>query len=92
MCWQDCKTDGAEKHTSEKNKQNGGFYTYGDEKTSSPMGNDRSPGGQHNVWRRHNLGCSKAGNSELETVIRNKFKHSRYYASSDYQQVLKRSE
>ena len=32
-----------------------------------------------------------AGN-DLETVIRNKFKHSRYYASSGYLQVLKRSE
>ena len=60
--------------------------------TSSPMGNDRSPGSQHNVWRHHYLQCSKAGNSELETVIRNKFKHSRYYASSGYLQVLKRSE
>ena len=53
------------------------------------MGNNRSPGSQHNVWRHHNLGCSKAGNSELETVIRNKFKHSRYYANSGYLQVLK---
>ena len=60
--------------------------------TSSPMGNDRSTGSQHNVWRYHNLGCSTTGNSELETVIRNKFKHSRYYASSGYLQVLKRSE
>ena len=56
------------------------------------MGNNPSPGSQHNVWRHHNLGCSKADNSELETVIRNKFKHSRYYASSGYLQVLKRSE
>ena len=34
----------------------------------------------------------QVGNSELETVIRNKFKHSRYnyYASSDYLQVLKK--
>ena len=39
--------------------------------TSSQMGNDRSPGSQHNVWRHHNLGCSKADNSELETVTRN---------------------
>ena len=39
--------------------------------TSSPMGNDRSPGSQHNVWLYHNLWCSKAGNSELETVTRN---------------------
>ena len=31
-----------------------------------------------------------AGNSEFETVIRNKFKHTRYYASSGYLQVLKR--
>ena len=60
--------------------------------TSSTMGNDRSPGSQHNVWRHHDLECSKAGNSELETVVRNKFKHSRYYASSGYLQVLERSE
>ena len=53
------------------------------------MGKDRSPGSQHNVQRHHNLECSKAGNSEHETVIRNKFKHSIYYASSDYLQVLK---
>ena len=33
-----------------------------------------------------------AGYSELETVIRNVFKHSRYYASSGYLQVLKRSD
>ena len=33
-----------------------------------------------------------AGNSELETVIKNKFKHSRYYASSVFLQVLKRNE
>ena len=32
------------------------------------MGNDRSPWNQHNVWRHHNLQCSKSGNSELETV------------------------
>ena len=31
----------------------------------------------------------KAGNSKLDTVIRNKFKHSRYYVSSGYMQVLK---
>ena len=61
--------------------------------TSSPRGNDRSPGSLYNVWRHHNLGCSKAGNSELETVIRNKFKHSRYNnANSGYLQILKRSE
>ena len=53
------------------------------------MGNDRSPGSQHNLWRHHNLLCSKAGNAELETVIRNIFKHSRYYANSGYLQVLK---
>ena len=37
------------------------------------MGNDRSPGSQYNVWRHHNLGCSKSGNSELDfgTVIMN---------------------
>ena len=39
--------------------------------TSSPMGNDHSPESQHNVWRPHNLRCSKADNSELETVTRN---------------------
>ena len=39
--------------------------------TSSPMGNDRSPGSQKNVWRHHNLRCSKADDSELETVTRN---------------------
>ena len=32
---------------------------------------DRSPGSQHNVSRHHNLRCSKADNSELETVTRN---------------------
>ena len=40
------------------------------DKTSSRMGNNRSPGSQHNVWRHHNLRCSKARHSELETVIR----------------------
>ena len=30
--------------------------------------------------------------SELKTVAKNKFKHSRYYASPGYLQVLKRSE
>ena len=56
------------------------------------MGNDRSPWSQHNVWRHHNLRCSKADNSELETVTRNELKkHIRYYASSSYLQVLKRS-
>ena len=35
--------------------------------TRSPMGNDRSPWSQHDVWRHHNLQCSKAGNSEFET-------------------------
>ena len=54
------------------------------------MGNDGSPGSQDNVWRHHNLGCSKAGNSELEAVIRNIFKHSRYYASSGYLQEFKK--
>ena len=66
-------------------------WPFSEKKTSSPMGNNRSPGSQH-VWRHHNLGCSKAGNSELETVIRNKFKCSRFYASSGYLQVSKRSE
>ena len=56
------------------------------------MGNDCSTGFQHNTWRHHNLGCSKAGNSELKTVIRNKFKYLRYYANFGYLQVLKRSE
>ena len=56
------------------------------------MGDDRSPGSQHNVWRQHNLRCSKAGHSEIETVIKNTLKHSRYYASFRYLQVLKRSE
>ena len=61
------------------------------------MGKDSSLGSQHNVWRYHNLRCSKEGNSELETVIRNyKFKNLRmlchYNASSVYLQVLKRSE
>ena len=63
-----------------------------DNQTSSPMGTDRSPGSQYNAWRHHNLGCSKAGHSEFETVIGNKFKHSRYYASSRHLQVLKISE
>ena len=54
------------------------------------MGKDGSPGSQHNVY--HNLRCSKAGNSELETVTRNLFKNIRYYASSSYLQVFKRSE
>ena len=36
------------------------------------MGNDCSLGSQINVWRHHNLRCSKAGHSELETVISNK--------------------
>ena len=36
--------------------------------------------------------AQKADNSELETVIRNKFKHLRYYASSGNLQVLKSSE
>ena len=42
-------------------------------KTSSPMGNDRSPESLHNVLRYHiiTLWCSKAGNSELETVTKN---------------------
>ena len=31
-----------------------------------------------------------AGNSEVETLIRNNFKHTRYYASSGYLQVLQR--
>ena len=39
--------------------------------TSSPMGNDRSPWSQHNVWRHDNLRCSEASNSVLETVTRN---------------------
>ena len=39
-------------------------------RTSSPMGNDHSPESQHNVWKHHILGCTKAGNYELETAIR----------------------
>ena len=34
------------------------------------MGNDRSPGSQHNVLRYITLLCSKAGNSNLEAVTR----------------------
>ena len=52
--------------------------------TNGPMGDDRSPGSLHNVWRYHNWWCSKAGNSELETV------NMRYYASPGYLQVLKK--
>ena len=59
--------------------------------TSSLMGYDDSPGSQHNTWRYHNLLCSKAGISELETVNRNEFK-TRYYASPGYLQVLNNSE
>ena len=55
-----------------KNK-NISFMVYNSE-TSSPMGNARSPESQHNVCRHHILECSKAGHSELETVIRPKFK------------------
>ena len=29
-------------------------YPFQNSKTSSPMGDDRSPGSQHNVWRYHN--------------------------------------
>ena len=54
------------------------------------MSSDRSGESQHNVWYDHNLGCSMAGTSEFETVSRNKFKHTRYYANSGYMQVLKR--
>ena len=36
--------------------------------TSSPMGKECSPESQQNVWRYHNLWCSKAGNSELDTL------------------------
>ena len=59
--------------------------------TSSPMGNDRSPESRMNVRRHHYLQYSKAGNSELETVIRPKF-NTIHFASSAYLQVLKRSE
>ena len=59
------------------------------QKTSSQRGNNHSPGSKHNVGKDHNSWCSMAVNSELEFVIRNKFKHSRYYASSGYLQVLK---
>ena len=53
------------------------------------MDNDSLPESQHIVLRHHNLRCLKENNSELETVIRNKLKHYRYYASSDYLQALK---
>ena len=43
--------------------------------TSSPMGSDRSPESQHNVCRDYTLESSNAGNSDLDTVIRPKFKH-----------------
>ena len=56
------------------------------------MGNNRSPGSQHEPWRHHSLQCTKAGNSEFETVTRNLFKNLRSYASSSYMKVLKRSE
>ena len=56
------------------------------------MGNDRSPESQHNVWRHHTLQCLKEGNSEFESVISTKFKHSIHNASSGFLQVLKRSE
>ena len=35
------------------------------------MGNDRLPESQHNISRTHNLQFSKAGHSELDTVVRN---------------------
>ena len=56
------------------------------------MSNDCSPESQHNVWRHNNLQCSKADNSELETVTMNLFKNIRHYACSTYLQVSKRSE
>ena len=40
------------------------------------------------MFEHHVLHCSKVGTSELETTIMPKFKHSKYYASSDYLQVL----
>ena len=60
-------------------------------KTSSPNGQRLLTWEPALCLEHHNLGGSKAGYSEFETVIRNKFKHSRYYASSGYLQVLKRS-
>ena len=46
-------------------------FQYAVYQTSSPMGNDHSPEIKHNDWRHHNLGCSKAGNSELEKELKN---------------------
>ena len=48
-----------------------GCLTSEKDQTSRPLGNDRSPESQPNVWRHHNLRFSEAGNSELETVTRN---------------------
>ena len=53
------------------------------------MGNDRLPESQLNVLKRHILRCSKAGNFDVETAIRPKFKHSRYYTSSTYLYFIK---
>ena len=56
------------------------------------MGNERSPKSQYYVQRHHNLQCLKEGSSELETLNRNKLKHSIHNASSGYLQVLNRYE
>ena len=39
------------------------------------MGNDRSSESQNNVWRHHILQYPKAGDAELETATRSKFKY-----------------
>ena len=47
---------------------------------------------QHNVWRHHNLQCSKAGNYELETAIGPTFKHKILCQFCLSARLLKRSE
>ena len=66
------------------------FFGKTDSKTSSTMGKDCSPESQHNIWRLQVLECSKAGNSELETVIRPKFKHNicHFYLSASIKKDL----
>ena len=57
----------------------------------SPMGNDRSPESQHEVWRHHILQCSKAVTLNLRQRS-GLNSNTRYYNSSAYLQVLKGSE
>ena len=47
-------------------RRSNGCSRYLQELRSSPMGNDRLPGSQHNVWKDHNLWCSMAGYSDLK--------------------------